>query len=214
MTTPEDKKITYGCEEFGRLTWVMLHRPGEELQMINQENCHQWLFDFVPDVNLFIEEHDRYRELLVSQGVGVLELGDYVREKRVFISQLPNLTYLHDTAVITTKGAFLSAMAMQGRRNEEVVVQEALTNLGVPILIDFDNPEDAFEGCLLLSPEILLVAETERHSQQAVHKFIKKVLTIFLGFVILLVVFYLIKIKTSFFNIIVDYFFKVFALSQ
>ncbi len=40
----------------------------------------------------------------------------------------------------------------------------------------------------------------------------KKVLTTFLGFAILLLVLWIIKIKTSLFDIAVDYFYKIFAL--
>lgn len=171
--------IRYGCEGFGRLTTVMLHRPGRELEVVARENHRQWLFDGVPDVEGFVEEHDRYRELLVSHGVEVLELRDYVDDHDELISRMPNLVYLHDTAVISTKGAFLSAMAWQARRNEEAVVREALSKLGIPILFEFHDPSDAFEGCLLLSPDTVLVAETERHSPQAVGKFVQNALTVF-----------------------------------
>jgi len=175
----EDMKIPYGCESFGNLTRIMVHRPGKELELINQENYQQWLFDYVPDIDRFIEEHDRYRDLLTYHGVEVLELSDYVKENRQLMARLPNLTYLHDTAVISSKGAFLSSMALGARKNEEVVVREALSNLGIPIFIDFDQSHDAFEGCLLLSPETVLVVETERHSKSAVEKFISKAMTAF-----------------------------------
>ena len=170
-------KIPYGCDEFGRLTRVMMHRPGSELGLITEENCRRWLFDRVPNISQFTEEHDRYRELLVSLGIEVFELADYVNEHRDLMAWMPNLTYLHDTAVISSQGAILSSMAWEGRRNEEIVVREALTNLGIPIFIEFDNSQEAFEGCLLLSPDTVLVAETERHSQRAIDRFIRKILT-------------------------------------
>ena len=62
-------KMPYGCEGFGRLTRVMLHRPGSELAMVNRWNHRRWLFDRAPNVERFIDEHDRYRELLSSYGV-------------------------------------------------------------------------------------------------------------------------------------------------
>lgn len=172
-------KTPHGCEEFGRLTRVMLHRPGEELKLINHENHRQWLFDRVPDVERFVEEHDRYRELLVSHGVEVLELSEHLNEYHDQTTRMPNLTYMHDIAVICSKGAILSAMAWEGRKNEEIVVREALRNLGIPIFIEFDERHDAFEGCLLLSPDTVMVAETERHNRPAIDKFIPKALTAF-----------------------------------
>ena len=92
---------------------------------------------------------------------------------------MPNLTYLHDVAVICRKGAILSSMAWPGRKGEDEVVREALTNLDIPIFIDFGDAEDAFEGCLLLSPDTVLVAETERHSRTTIDKFVRKALAVF-----------------------------------
>jgi len=179
MLEISDSKIAYGCEEFGRLTRVIMHRPGCELELINPQNHRQWLFDKVPDIGQFVEEHDRYRRLLVSHGVEVLELSDYVNEHHDFMSRMPNLTYLHDAAVICRQGAILSSMAWPSRKGEETVVREALTNLGIPIFIEFDGTRDVFEGCLLLSPDTVLVAETERHSRTAIGKFVGKALTAF-----------------------------------
>ncbi len=168
--------IPYGCEEFGRLESVLIHTPGEELELINDSNYQHWLFDKVPDVQKFIEEHTKYRELLISHGVKVYELSDYVHDNMDLLKKMPNAIYLHDIAVITRNGAILSCMAWPGRRLEQVVVKEALTNLGIPTWIEFDEREDAFEGCLLLSPDTVLVAETERHKYSSIQKFIKKAL--------------------------------------
>lgn len=164
---------TFGCDDFGRLTQVFLHRPPEAaLKLINRRNYRQWLFDAVPDVGRFIEEHDRWREMLRSHGVEVFEIGQFVQGNADLLEQLPNLVYLHDIAVVSSQGVILSAMASDARRGEESVVREALTNWGAPILIEFDPSQDAFEGCLLLSPKTLLVAETERHDPRSVEKFI------------------------------------------
>lgn len=173
------KRKKYGCEEFGRLRQVLLHKPGESLRLINESNYSKWLFDNVPDIKKFNEEHDKYKELLISQGIEVLKLTDYVNEHCELIDRLPNLTYLHDIAVITSRGAILSSMAMKGRKGEEIVVREALSNLAIPIFAEFNDPKDSFEGCLLLSPETVLVAHTERHNFQAIQKFINKSITVF-----------------------------------
>jgi arginine deiminase len=171
--------ISYGCEDFGRLTQVLLHRPNNSLKLINLHNMGQWLFDQVPDTERFIEEHDRYRELLTSNGVEALELADFVIANRRKIDYMPNLVYLHDIAAITCKGAILSKMAWDARRDEELVVREALTRLGIPIFTEFDEPDDAFEGCLLLSPDTVLVAHTERHRRKSIDKFIPRALAAF-----------------------------------
>ncbi len=167
--------IPYGCDELGRLESVLLHAPGKALELINEENHREWLFDRVPDILRFVEEHRKYRELLISHGVKVYELSDYVYQHSHLIEKMPNLMYLHDIAVISSRGTILSSMAREGRKNEEIIVKEALTNLGIPTLIEFDE-EDDFEGCLLLSEDTLLVADTERHNDSAIRKFIQSAL--------------------------------------
>ncbi|MCU0916279.1 MAG: arginine deiminase family protein [Planctomycetes bacterium] len=140
------------CDHLGRLTRVLVHKPGDELRIINDANHGSWLFDSVPDIAAFQEEHELYCDLLRSQGVEVLELADYLDDPTQKLARLPNITYMHDIAVISSRGAILSSMAWDGRRNEHRVVREALQNLGVPILWQFDEPNDAFEGCLLPWP--------------------------------------------------------------
>jgi arginine deiminase len=169
----------YGCDHFGRLRRVLLHRPGEALRVITEANYRDWLFDEVPDVTRFNDEHDRYAELLESVSVEVVQLADCVVQNRDLMERLPNLTYLHDVAVISRVGAVLSSMAWDGRSGEEIVVREALERLGVPIFTDFRASDDAFEGCLLLSPETVLVANTERHRRATIDKFIPRALEVF-----------------------------------
>ncbi len=170
---------SFGCDALGRLTRVMVHRPGAELEIINRSNYRAWLFDGVPDVAAFRAEHEAYSELLRSCGVEVLELADHVAHAAEKLAHLPNITYLHDVAVVSNRGALLSSMAWAGRRDEHLVVREALENLGIPIFWAFDDPQDAFEGCLLLSPQTILVAETERHNPLSIHKFIARALSAF-----------------------------------
>jgi arginine deiminase len=171
-----DTAFDYGCEHFGQLTRVLLHRPGRALTLVNAENCHDWLFDFAPDAVRFAEEHDRYRELLTDLGIQVYELSDFLDDGIEDVDRLPNLTYMHDIAVVSSRGAILSRMATPARQGEERVVREALSRIGVPILSEFDDPTDAFEGCLLLSPETLLVADTERHHRATIERFIPEAL--------------------------------------
>ncbi len=89
---------------------------------------------------------------------------------------MPNLTFLHDTAVISRKGAILSKMRPPAREKEEIVVKEALGNLGIPILSEFNGERGFFEGCLLLSKETIFVADTERHTYPFIREFISNIL--------------------------------------
>jgi arginine deiminase len=156
-----------------------VHTPGDELLLVNESNYTGWLYDKVPEISGYVKEHMRYQELLESNGVKVYELAGYVEENIDLISRLPNLTFLHDTAVISRKGAILSKMRPPAREKEEVVVKEALNNLGIPILNEFNGNEGFFEGCLLLSEDTVFVADTERHTYPFILEFISNILTEF-----------------------------------
>lgn len=171
--------IAYGCDKLGKLKSVLVHTPGGELALINESNYKRWLYDKVPDIPGYVEEHRSYQELLESNGVKVYELGEYVDENLDLIKRMPNLTFLHDIAVISSKGAILSKMRPPARENEEIVVKEALSNLGVPILKEFNGVEGFFEGCLLLSKETIFIADTERHSYPFIQEFISDILNDF-----------------------------------
>jgi len=178
-TSDKQVKIsTYGAESFGALKKVLLHNPGYSLKAINKKNRKFYLFDKVPKVEEYIKEHNRYSNLLKSLGVEVYDLEDYVFENKDLIKTLPNLAYVHDSSVITRKGAILSKMYPGIRKQEEKVIKEALENLGIPIVHQYKNPEYA-EGCSLISPKTVLIANTERHTERAIMSFIPIALQIF-----------------------------------
>lgn len=172
------KQIQYGIEKFGRLKTVMLHSPDQSLPKITEENREFFLFDKVPNVDKYLEEHHQYCDLLQKYGVNVHLLSDHVHKNHDLLERLPNLAYLHDIAVISSHGAIVSKMSSMGRCHEEIVVGEALTQLGIPILYEPYEGE-AFEGCLLLSPQTVFVADTERHSRYSINKFVEFILNYF-----------------------------------
>ena len=171
-------QICYGIEKFGRLKTVMLHCPEKSLAKVTEENKAFFLFDKVPDVDKYLEEHRQYGALLSSHGIQVHQLANHIHRNSELLERLPNLAYLHDIAVISSHGAIVSKMSSRGRCHEEIVVREALAGLGIPILYEPMEGE-AFEGCLLLSPKTVFVADTERHSKYSIKKFIDFILVCF-----------------------------------
>ncbi|MEN6314680.1 MAG: arginine deiminase family protein [Clostridiaceae bacterium] len=160
----------YGAEKIGQLKKVMLHCPEQSIRQVKETNLRFYLFDKVPDYDRYIDEHKAYRKLLTDNAVDVIELSELIVNNRELMSRLPNLAYLNDIAVITGKGAVLSAMCPGGRQYEELVVREALLALGIPILHECD-PGDQFEGFIALSPETIFVADTERHNMESIERF-------------------------------------------
>jgi arginine deiminase len=175
---PSANNPQYGIEHFGRLKKALLHRPSEAIKLVNEDNREYFLFDAVPNVDKYLEEHKQYEDLLRSNGVEVHLVANHVTRNIDLMNCLPNLAYLHDIAVITSHGAILSKMSTMARQHEEIVVKEALTSLGIPMLYEAFAGEP-FEGCLLLSPSTLFIADTERHGRRAIERFISFMLKVF-----------------------------------
>lgn len=168
----------FGCEKLARLKRVLLHNPSESLSAITQANYKYHLFNNVPQVEEYLKEHEQYAQLLRAHDVEVLEVKNFVKETKELLPKLPNLAYLNDAAVVTSKGVILSKMCPGTRAGEERVVKEVLTNLRIPIFHEFGESEE-FEGCLVLSPHTLIIVDTERLKASSIEGFIAKALEIF-----------------------------------
>lgn len=70
----------YADSEVGRLTTVLLHRPGPELARLTPRNNDSLLFDAIPWVGRAQEEHDAFAAALRERGVEVLYLGTLLAE--------------------------------------------------------------------------------------------------------------------------------------
>ena len=173
-----EAKPMFGTEKLARLKRVLLHNPIESLSTITELNYKYHLFNNVPKVDQFLREHEQYAQLLQVHDVEVLQVRDFVHQTKDLLVKLPNLPYLHDTAVVTSKGAILSEMCPGTRAGEEQVVKEVLTNIGIPIFHEFETHEQ-FEGCLILSPKTLIIVDTERLKPDTIERFFTKALDIF-----------------------------------
>lgn len=66
--------------EVGKLSTVLLHRPGRELRRLTPRNSAELLFDGLPWVDRAQEEHDQFAQVLRDRGTEVLLLGDLLTE--------------------------------------------------------------------------------------------------------------------------------------
>jgi len=171
-------KPKFGSEKLARLKKVLLHNPVESLFSVTQSNYKYHLFNNVPQADQYFKEHEQYAQLLKAHDVEVLEVRNFVQQTKDLLPKLPNLAYLNDIAVVTSKGAILSKMCPGTRAGEEMVVKEVLTNLNIPIFHEFEDDEE-FEGCLVLSPLTLIIADTERLKASTIEGFFTKALEIF-----------------------------------
>lgn len=122
--------------EHGKLRAVLLKRPGPELDNIEDFNAVQMRADLNPQ--LAREQHDRMADAYEAHGVQV----HYVETGR---PDKPNSIFMRDLMLMTPEGAIITRPASTVRAGEERYVAEALTKIGVPILMSVHG-SGTFEG--------------------------------------------------------------------
>jgi N-dimethylarginine dimethylaminohydrolase len=131
----------WGCNsDIGRLRLVMMHRPGEEMRVVDTlprieelnafgdpETGAYWRGDVRPTLEQQQAQHDALAAALREEGVEVVYL------KRAAPGRHKSI-YTRDSAIGVQGGAIVTRMGPKIRRGEEAPVTETLGALGMPIL--------------------------------------------------------------------------------
>ena len=142
--------------EVGRLREVLMHVPGDELDLISDSNYLRYLFRAGPvDKREFAREVEGVIDVYRSEGVVVRLVSDF-RDK-------PNAVYARDPFFMTPRGAVISNFRYDVRRGEEAVYARAIRELGYPVVKEM-GPGEVFEGgnALLLGRGVAIVGVGER----------------------------------------------------
>ncbi|MDI7274957.1 MAG: arginine deiminase family protein [Anaerolineae bacterium] len=131
----------WGCSsEVGRLRAVLLHRPGPELESV--DDPPEWLFAERMDLERARAQHDALADLYRANGVRVYYIEEVPPDK-------PNALFARDLVAMTPEGAIVARMGTSVRRGEERYAAEALARLGVPIVRTITGTA-TFEGADLM----------------------------------------------------------------
>ncbi len=131
----------WGCSsEVGRLRAVLLHRPGPELESV--DDPARWLFAERMDLERARAQHDALADLYRANGVRVHYIEEVPLDK-------PNALFARDLVAMTPEGAIVSRMGTTVRRGEERYAAEALARAGVPIVRTITGTA-TFEGADLM----------------------------------------------------------------
>lgn len=131
----------WGCSnDVGRLRVVLMHRPGDELNIVDtsmtlpeiggfgdRETGWYWRGVEGPDLAAMQAQHDALAALLEREGVEI------VRLKRVATSRMKSC-YTRDACIGVKGGAIVTRLGGRIRRGEEQPVTETLASIGCPIL--------------------------------------------------------------------------------
>ena len=145
-----------------------MHSPSKELELVGPATYERYLFADAIEPVQFRADHERFVNLLRSEGVNVVLLTELLQERPLLdsIQRSPNLVYVRDTAVVTRAGYMLARMKSAVRQRETRVVEAALRQLGVPMLMKTVRSASIEGGDLIfLDDDTLLLGVGNRTNQ-------------------------------------------------
>jgi len=143
--TPEQQETvwgqSWGCDnDVGRLRSVLMHRPGNELDIVDPskrledigsfgdpEQGWYWRGDTVPSLDALQADHDALVQVLSDNDVQVVPLDRAAPGKM-------KSCYTRDSAIAVRGGAIVTRLGPTVRRGEEQPVTQTLARIGMPIL--------------------------------------------------------------------------------
>ncbi|WP_096190381.1 dimethylarginine dimethylaminohydrolase family protein [Evansella halocellulosilytica] len=142
QTFSDEMKNLWGdwyCDsEVGKLHAVLMHRPGEEIEGITEDNFQDYRFRAPINPVRARQQQDLLADVYREHGVHV----HYVENQR---TDRPNAMFMRDLLFMTPEGAIVCRPAIPARRGEEKAVASTLASLGVPIIKTI-NGDGYFEG--------------------------------------------------------------------
>ncbi len=131
----------WGCNsDIGRLRLVLMHRPGEEMRVVEKlpripelgafgdpQSGAYWRGDVLPTLAEQQAQHDALVAALRDEGVEVVMLRRCAEGRHKSI-------YTRDSCIAIHGGAIVTRMGPRIRRGEEQPVTETLGALGMPVL--------------------------------------------------------------------------------
>jgi len=152
--------LVLGFPEHGKLKRVLMHAPGNELNLIKPASFSRYLFEDAIDQVQFRWQHERLVERLRAEGVDVVLLEELLTNPRQLslIERSPNLVYTRDTVTVTPAGYMGMMMKSSIRRRETWIVTAAMRQLNMQSIVDIETPGTMEGGDLIfLDEETLLV---------------------------------------------------------
>jgi arginine deiminase len=148
--------------EWSPLKSVLLHRPGRELEGLDEPNAVQMLAPV--DTSRVVEQHDSLAQAYRDAGVTV----HYVEPD---VTPSPNQMFVADLMFMTPEGAIVGRPASTVRAGEERWVARRLSALGIPILRSVRG-YGTFEGAdaAWIGPRTVLLSTGLRTNAEGAHQ--------------------------------------------
>jgi N-dimethylarginine dimethylaminohydrolase len=170
------EKVDYGLNsETDRLEAVLVHRPGPEVELVDEEDpWKKWLMVRKPDLDKALPEYDNMIELIKREsGADVIFLHPPSEENPMIFP--PNQAYPRDHGFMTPYGAVI-ANNDAPRMYEEFFVVRRLLELDIPIIFKIYGLGKMESGDVMYLDEKTLLVGNGYRTNEAAYKQIKAVL--------------------------------------
>jgi len=128
---------------YGDLERVLMHRPGQELDLVTERTLEEFHFERPVNRERFTAEYDTMVGLFQAHGVETLMLTEVLKDDAdalSYIAHRPNMTYTRDLASVFSRGAVLMSPHLKGRWGDQLMLGRAFERLGVPVLGAIEPP--------------------------------------------------------------------------
>jgi dimethylargininase len=152
--------LAYGVQSMtAPLASVLVKAPGEAFRRAFDDPAH----GFIRPVDLPLAQRQHAGLVAVLEGLGVAVHGLEAQ------TSSPDLVYMFDAAMVTSRGAIVLRSGKQSRRGEEALVEAWLRDRGIPILGRVEEPGTVDGGdCMWLRPDLLCVGRSLRTNEAGI----------------------------------------------
>ena len=151
------EKVDYGLNsETDHLKTVLVHRPGPEMELVDEKDPEKWIMVRKPDLNKALPEYNNMIELIRREG-GADTILLHTQSKENPMIFPPNQCYTRDHGFMTPYGAVIGNPDSP-RMYEEFFTMRRLLELDIPIIFKVYG-SGRMEGgdVMYLNDETLLV---------------------------------------------------------
>ncbi|MEO1193496.1 MAG: arginine deiminase family protein [Pseudomonadota bacterium] len=165
----------WGCNnDVGRLRKVLMHRPGDELSIVDpskrleelgsygdlEGQTWYWRGNYIPSLEELQEQHDALTNTLRAEGVEVVLLKRCAPGRHKAI-------YTRDSCIGVPGGAIVTRLGPTVRRGEEAPVTETLAAAGMPILRTIHGTGVMEGGSFVwLKPNLAVIGRSARVNEE------------------------------------------------
>jgi N-dimethylarginine dimethylaminohydrolase len=164
----------WGCNnDVGRLRLVLMHRPGDELKVVDPskrlpdigafgdpEAGWYWRGNEIPDLPSLQAQHDGLVQALREEEVEVVFLDEIAKGRM-------KSCYTRDSVIAVDGGAIVTRMGPPIRRGEELPVTRTLARLGMPILRTIHGTGIMEGGSFaFITPKVAVVGISSRVNEE------------------------------------------------